>query len=129
MKWHVQLSRYALVGVASNAFGYFLYLSAIWLGAGPKTAMTWLYLLGILQTFFFNKDWSFQFGGAAAPALARYAALYALGYAINFLAIMLLVDYIKLPHQWVMAGLIFYMAIFFFLGQKFWVFNYLRTKD
>lgn len=123
MQTHKQFIRYTVVGVASNATLYLLYLLATWLGAGPKTAMTGLYVLGVLQTFVFNKKWSFRFAGAAAPALIRYAMVYVLGYVINFMALMLLVDQAGLPHQWVMAGLVLFMAIFFFMGQKFWVFR------
>lgn len=120
---HHQLIRYAVVGITSNAIIYLLYLLATWLGLGPKTAMTGLYVVGVMQTFIFNKKWSFRFDGEVAPALIRYATVYALGYAINLLALMLLVDQAGLRHQWVMAGLVLFMAIFFFAGQKFWVFR------
>ncbi|MBV5310569.1 GtrA family protein, partial [Chromatium okenii] len=60
MKWHVQLSRYALVGVASNAFGYFLYLLLTNVGMGYKSAMSLLYIVGVAQTFIFNRSWSFR---------------------------------------------------------------------
>ena len=118
-----QFSRYAIVGVASNAVGYFLYLGLTYFGLGPKVAMTLLYVVGVLQTFVFNKKWSFRFDGAVAPAIARYAMVYAAGYVINMLVITLLVDQANLPHQWVMAGLVVFMALFFFAGQKFWVFR------
>lgn len=118
-----QFARYAIVGVASNAIGYVLYIALTRLGVGPKLAMSLLYGVGVLQTFFFNKRWSFGFSGAATPALVRYAMVYALGYVVNFLTLMLLVDQAGLPHQWVMAGLVLFMAVFFFAGQKLWVFR------
>lgn len=118
-----QFARYAIVGLASNAIGYGFYILLTRLGLGPKLAMSLLYGIGVLQTFVFNKRWSFRFAGAATPALIRYATVYALGYVINFLMLMLLVDQAGLPHQWVMAGLVVFMALFFFLGQKFWVFG------
>jgi len=123
MKVHKQFIRYAVVGLASNAIGYVLYIVLTRVGLGPKLAMSLLYGIGVLQTFIFNKKWSFRFAGAAAPALVRYATVYALGYVINFLALMLLVDQAGLPHQWVMAGLVLFMAVFFFAGQRFWVFR------
>ena len=123
VKVHKQFIRYAVVGLASNGAIYLLYLWATSLGIGPKMAMTGLYMLGVLQTFIFNKNWSFRFAGAAAPALARYAVVYALGYVINFLVLTVLVDQAGLPHQWVMAGLVLFMALFLFAGQKFWVFR------
>lgn len=118
-----QLGRYGLVGLASNAVGYLLYLGLTYLGMGPKMSMTLLYGVGVLQTFVFNRKWSFKFGGAVTPALVRYTTLYAVGYVINFVALILLVDQQGLPHQWVMGVLVLFMAAFFFIGQKFWVFH------
>lgn len=123
MKWHIQLSRYVVVGLASNAIGYLLYLLFTQLGLGPKLAMSLLYCIGVLQTFVFNKGWSFRYSGSSGPALLRYVMLYVFGYIINFLTLMLLVDQVGLPHQWVMAGLVIFMALFFFAGQKYWVFR------
>lgn len=118
-----QFFRYAIVGLASNLVGYLLYIVLTGVGIGPKLAMSVLYAVGVLQTFVFNKNWSFGFNGAATPALVRYATIYALGYVINFVILLLLVDQSGLPHQWVMAGLVVFMAVFFFAGQKFWVFR------
>ena len=118
-----QFIRYVVVGLASNAVIYVAYLLLTQLGMGPKLAMSLLYCVGVLQTFLFNKKWSFRFEGAATPALARYATVYAVGYLIQFLALMLLVDRMGLPHEWVMGALILTMALFIFLAQKFWVFS------
>lgn len=118
-----QFFRYVVVGLASNAVIYLVYILLTRLGMGPKLAMSLLYGVGVLQTFVFNKKWSFQFGGAATPALIRYALLYAAGYVIQFLALMLLVDRAGLPHQWVMGALVLTMAVFLFAGQKVWVFR------
>lgn len=118
-----QLVRYGIVGLASNAFGYLLYLGLTYLGMGPKLTMSLLYAVGVLQTFFFNRKWSFQFGGAATPALVRYALLYGAGYFFQLLAMMGLVDHAGLPHQWVMGTLVLTTAVFLFIGQKVWVFR------
>jgi sugar phosphate permease len=50
-------------------------------------------------------------------------ALYLIGYVIQFLLLGLMVDTLNWQHQWVMAGVIILMAMFFFLGQKLWVFR------
>lgn len=121
-----QFSRYIVVGIASNSIGYLLYIVLTSLGLGPKLAMTLLYCVGVMQTFFFNRKWSFGFEGNATSAMVRYTTIYLLGYLIQLVALMQLVDRAGLPHQWVMAVLIVVMAVFFFLGQKYWVFR-LRT--
>jgi len=119
---HRQLSRYVIVGLASNLIIYLAYLLLTASGVGHKTAMTFLYLIGILQTFFFNKRWSFQYSGAAAPALWRYFTTYAFGYVFNLAALILLVDVLGLPHQIVQGVMIIVIAVSIFLLQKYWVF-------
>lgn len=124
-----QLVRYGIVGVTSNAFGYLLYLGLTYLGMGPKLAMSLLYGVGVMQTFMFNKKWSFRFDGAATPALLRYATVYAFGYVVNFSALMLLVDQMGLPHQWVQGAMILVVAVMLFLAQRYWVFPQRSRRD
>lgn len=123
MTVRTQFIRYVVVGLTSNAVIYVVYIALTQLGMGPKLAMSLLYGVGVIQTFVFNKKWSFRFEGAATPALLRYAAVYAAGYIIQFLALMLLVEQVGLPHQWVMGGLILFMALLLFMAQKFCVFR------
>jgi putative flippase GtrA len=117
-----QFMRYVIVGLASNALIYAIYIALTQLGMGPKLAMSLLYGVGVLQTFIFNKNWSFRFDGTATPALVRYATAYAAGYALNFLALVLLVDQAGLPHQWVQGVMILVIAFMLFLAQRYWVF-------
>lgn len=124
-----QLVRYGIVGLASNAVGYLLYLGLTYLGMGPKLAMSLLYGVGVLQTFVFNKKWSFRFEGAATPALVRYATVYAVGYVINFFALMLFVDQAALSHQLVQGVMIFIVAIMLFIAQRYWVFRQTTRSD
>lgn len=119
----VQLLRYGIVGLSTNALGYGLYLGLTALSMGPKLAMSLLYAVGVLQTFVFNKSWTFAYSGDEKAALRRHVVLYAAGYGLNLLFLALLVDTLNWPHQWVMAGLVLFMAVFFFAGQKFWVFR------
>lgn len=123
MRSHSQFFRYAAVGIVSNIISYLLYLLATGLGVGPKSAMSFLYIMSVLQTFVFNKKWAFRFEGPAAPALARYAVSYAVGYVINMLALMVLVDQVGLPHQWVQGVMILVIASIIFMAQKYWVFS------
>lgn len=118
-----QLVRYGIVGLGTNALGYVLYLGLTALGMGPKLAMSLLYMVGVLQTFVFNKAWTFRYVGQGRAAFWRHVILYAAGYGLNFVLLTMLVDTLHWPHQWVMAGLVVLMAVFFFVGQKFWVFR------
>jgi len=116
--------RFALVGIASNAALFLLYLVMTQLGMGHKLAATLAYGLGVLQTFVFNRSWSFRHRGAAGPALGRYVVVYAAGYVLNMAALVLLVDRAQLPHEWVQGIVIIVLAVLLFVLQKAWVFRY-----
>lgn len=118
-----QLIRYGIVGVLSNAVGYLLYLLITAAGLEHKLAMTLLYAVGVAQTFFFNKRWSFRHGGAYGSAFVRYCLSYALGYMINLLALVVFVDWLDHPHQIVQGIVVLALAVMLFLLQKFWVFH------
>lgn len=123
MSVRTELIRYGIVGIATNAVIYVLYLALTALGMGPKVAMSLLYMVGVLQTFVFNKAWTFRYAGPGRLAFWRHVILYVVGYLIQLLLLILMVDALSWRHQCVMAGLVVLMAAFFFIGQKFWVFR------
>ncbi len=117
-----RLLRYGIVGVASNGVLYLLYLllTAHWLG--PKSAMTLLYVVGVLQSFAFNRRWTFGHRGSVPASLAKYVSTYAFGYVFNWFMLFLLVDRIGWPHRPVQAVLVFATAAILYLLQRQWVF-------
>ena len=123
MKWHLQLSRYVVVGLASNSIGYLLYILLTYIGMGHKSAMSLLYAVGVAQTFYFNRSWTFGHNGVVSHTLLRYIAAYAFGYTLNLVALMLLVDRWGWPHLWVQGMMIFLLAGMLFLLQRYWVFR------
>ena len=117
-----QLTRYVIVGLVSNAVLYVFYLGLTAAGMGHKLAMTLLYALGVVQTFVFNRRWTFRFRGAVPGAAVRYLAAYAAGYAANFLSLYVFVDRLGVPHQAVQGASILAVAVLIFAMQKYWVF-------
>jgi putative flippase GtrA len=117
-----QLLRYALVGVGSNLALYAGYLGLTMAGMGHKTAMTLLYVVGVLQTFYFNRGWTFSHAGRPFTAFLRYLTAYAMGYLFNLFFLWLGADQLHLPHQWVQAAAIVIVALYLFLTQRYWVF-------
>lgn len=120
---HLQALRFAVVGLASNAVLYLIYLSMTAAGVGPKLAMSLVYAIGVTQTFLFNKRWTFNHLGRHDTALMRYLAVYAGGYVANLFVLAWLVDGWGLPHQLVQGTMILVLAAVLFLLQKFWVFR------
>jgi len=118
-----ELTRFALVGVASNVLLYLLYLLLTSVGVGPKTSMTVAYLVGVLQSFALNRRWTFVNNGARLASLLRYGVVYASGYVVNYALLLVLVDRFGVAHQAAQGFAIFVVAAFLFLAQKYWVFR------
>lgn len=119
----LQAARFGVVGLASNGVGFCLYLLLTWLGIGPKLAMSMLFCVGTLQTFVFNKRWSFQYRGQDRMVMVRYLTAYCIGYLINLIALVALVDGLHFRHDAVQGAMILVVAALMFLLQKFWVFS------
>lgn len=119
----MQFARYVVVGVVSNLVLYSLYLLLTFLGMNFKLAMSLLYGVGVLQTFVFNKRWSFGHDGAHGSALRRYLIAYGAGYVLNLVMLSVLVDSAGIPHQLAQAGIFVLVAILLFFAQRMWVFE------
>jgi putative flippase GtrA len=126
MSFHLGMSmetiRFGVVGVASNLVLYFLYLLFTYFGMGHKESMTILFLIGVTQTFFLNKNWTFRHGGAGIIFLKKYALVYLIAYLINLLALYFFVDYHGFHHEYVQAIAILVIAFYSYMAQRFWVF-------
>lgn len=118
-----QFIRYAIVGLVSNLVLYIFYLILTSYGMGHKLSMSLLYAMGVLQTFYINRRWSFVHQGSAHKALIRYVAAYASGYILNLVILMVLVDRYGLPHQIVQGAMIIFLAFMLFLMQRYWIFR------
>ena len=122
MSWFSQSFRFIIVGLSSNVLLFLLYLLATSHGIGHTTAMTLLYLIGIIQTFVFNRKWTFSHNGPVANTLFRYLTVYGAGYLVNLTILTTFVDAMGWPHQYVQAVTIIILAVGLFLAQKYWVF-------
>lgn len=119
-----QFLRYGIVGLVSNAIGFILYILLTTVGIRPKLAMSLLYIVGTLQTFLFNKKWTFSYNGKLRSTFGRYFSIYAAGYLINLSVLILFVDRLGYQHQWVQGIMILVLAVFLFVMQKLWVFRH-----
>jgi len=118
----VQLFRYALVGALSNVASFFMYLAVTWLGASPKVSMSLLYCVSAAIGFLGNRSITFAHNGNLMKTGARYVFAHSLGYLLNFCLLIIFVDSLGYPHQWVQAIAIFVVAGFLFLAFKIFVF-------
>ncbi len=119
----LQFIKFAVVGIGSNITLYCLYLLFTYLGITPKYAMTFLYILGVAQTFLFNKRWTFKYVKNGRGVLSRYLYVYIFGYILNLSILYIMVDQHGFPHQIVQGFAIILVSCTLFLLQKKWVFK------
>ena len=119
----VQLFRYGIVGLCSNGIGYCCYLLITWLGLEPKVAMTLLYGVGALVSFFCNRSFTFSHKGGLRSAGLRYMMAHLMGYGINYAFLFFFVDQLGYAHEIVQAVAVFVVAFFLFISFKLFVFR------
>ena len=121
--WWLQGIRFGIVGLTSNVVLYLFYLLVTTFGTGHKTAMSLLFAVGILQTFVFNKHWTFGHHGFLNSTFTKYVSIYSLAYVLNFCGLMVFVDHMGFPHQIVQGVMIVCIALILFFLQRYWVFR------
>lgn len=118
-----QIIKYGIVGVVSNLAGYSAYLIATYFGGEPKITMSVLYLIMALLSFLGNRKLTFAYTGGVLGSGVRFAISHILGYIINLIMLIVLVDLMNYPHQWVQASAIIIVAGFLFVMLKLFVFK------
>ena len=119
-----QAIRFSVVGITSNLVLYLAYLGLTSVGLGHKIAMSILYVVGVLQTFVFNKRWTFGHHSHLSGTFARYICVYSVGYLINLSVLIVMVDRLAYSHEWVQGLTVLLVAVLVFVMQKVWVFPY-----
>ena len=117
-----QFTRWAIVGLVTNAILYLVYLALTRSLMKPQVAMSVVYLIGVALGFAGNRSWTFEHSGRADAALARYVMAYAIGYLVNLAGLQLGVTVCHLRHEIVQGAMIFVVAALTFLLQKYFVF-------
>jgi putative flippase GtrA len=118
-----QLFLYGVLGISRNAVGYLVYLLITYLGVPPKIAMTILYSVGTTVGFFGYRKLIFAHQGCMLRAGLRYLIAHLMGYSINLVILIIMVDKLGYAHQWVQILAIFVVAGFLFLTFKIFVFG------
>jgi hypothetical protein len=82
--------------------------------------MSILYVVGVLQTFVFNKKWTFRHYGHQMVTFMRYISLYVFGYLINLIV---MVDQLGYSYERVQGLTVLVLAVLLFVLQKAWIFR------
>lgn len=117
-----QFARFAVVGLTTNLILYGAYLALTYSTYSPKTAMTMVYVAGVLLGFLGNRYWAFRSASHSNFSIIRYFAAYAFGYIVNLAGLHLGASVLNIPHEWVQGFMVIIVAVIMFILQKYFVF-------
>jgi len=118
----IQMIRYGIIGVTSNALAYTGYLLIVYAGCEEKLSMTLMYLAGATYSYSVNYRWTFKKSGRAGAPF-RYVQMHITGYVINLILLYVFFDQLHYPHEIVQASAIILLAVYSFLACKYYVFK------
>ena len=122
MKNIAQAGKFLFSGLVTNASAYVAYLLLTLAGMGHKTAMSLMFIAGMMLSYNMNKRWTFAGHGTHDAAFWRFVAAYAVAYMLNLSSMWLLVDRMGIPHYWVQAVNVMAISALLFIAQKYWIF-------
>ena len=108
-----QFSRYLTVGVLNTAFGYAVIFACMYaLGLSPKVSNVVGYAVGLATSYALNRVYTFRSRNAKGPEILRFAAIFGLSFAANFVALTLLLEVPGLPAgvSQIVAGAVYVVA-------------------
>ncbi len=118
-----ELIRYAAVGVATNGFGFLLYILFTAHGVSPILTISIFYPIYLVLAFYLNKKWSFSHKGHMSTSAFRYVIAYVGCYVLNVAVLRVFNGYLGYSHLIVQAVAIVVFALLLFGAQKYWVFK------
>ena len=120
--------RFVAIGIKSNLLYYVIYAALSVVGTGPKTAVTIVFFVGVVYTFWFNKIFVFRRAGPAYAQMVRYLAVYFGAWLLNLVLLDILLTDFHVNRFIAQGILIVPFAIAIFLALKYVVFNRSRVN-
>lgn len=122
----VQWLRFAVVGVSNTLLSTAVFAVLFHLGVPYLLGSALAFALGALNSYTFNRRWTFRSHGPRAPELARFMGVQAVGLGVNLALLALLVEVFGIRH--VFAQLLAFPAasIITFALSRQWAFKTAR---
>jgi putative flippase GtrA len=118
-----QVARFNLVGVLNTALDLGLFFLLTGIGMTYLLAQTCSYGCGIVNSYLFNKHWTFGLTGIRAAELVRFVAVNLSALAVSVLLVYLFHAPLRLPLLAAKAVATLLTMLISFCGSKFWVFK------
>jgi putative flippase GtrA len=118
-----QLTKFSAVGITGNLLGYLIYILLTYLGLKPTYAVSILYPMGAMFSFYGNLGFTFKYTGNPNTAKVKFIFSHLAGYLINIIILHIFVTKLTYPHELIQLFAICIVAIYLFFISKFFIFK------
>lgn len=120
-----QLVKFILVGLLTTSINFAVYAFLVLTGVPYLAAAIIAFVLATLNSYTWNRRWTFRAGAHHNQRLAKFAIVQSIGLGINLLALALLVEYAGLQDHKLIAQLISnaFVVASNYAGNKWWTFR------
>jgi putative flippase GtrA len=111
-----QVARFSGVGILNTLIGLaVIYGLMYFLGAGPALANAIGYAIGLIVSFWLNRDWTFESSHPLSHSLPRYLLVSGISYLLNLTAVLVAITHFSAnPYLSQMLGIGIYSTCVFF---------------
>ena len=123
-KIFVQGIRFSLVGISNAFIGLgLIYVLYNMFHVNYKLSNIIGYLCGFINSFIWNKRWTFESKNNLFKELTLFALVFSFSFMLNFVSVIVCVEKLKInPNIAQLVGVVFYTSTNFF-GNKFFTFR------
>lgn len=118
-----QLTKFSAVGITGNLLGYLIYILLTYLGLKPTYAVSILYPMGAMFSFYGNLGFTFKYTGNPNTAKVKFIFSHLAGYLINIIILHIFVTKLTYPHELIQLFAICIVAIYIFFISKLFIFK------
>lgn len=115
--------RFVLVGVLNTVVGYGCYFVLLYLQVNYIISLAISHIVGVTNSFFWNKYWTFKSKGNIKHELVKFISVYVITFFLNLGILVIFVEYVKVDKRVAQVYALFIVTIISYIGHKFWSFK------
>ena len=116
--------RFLSVGVLNTCVGLgSIYACKYFLGMGDVSANMTGYIVGITNSFFWNRKWTFSYAGGIGLAALRFLIVFLVAYAANLTVALALIHALGVNSYIAHAIATIPYTVIFYIGSRYFVFT------
>lgn len=117
---------YGLIGIINSILGFIIIYIFMYIGFSPEISNFIGYILGLLNSFFLNKKFTFNSNGSVIYEFIKFLVSFVVSYLMNFIVLWILIYKLILNPYFsqLLAGSVY--VICFFILSKLFIFRIVK---